>query len=222
MEKTTTDLIVSSLTKAIVELRLMPGTKLVEQKLADHFEVSRTVVRQALFQLAQNRLIRLEKARGAFVATPSIEEAKQVFAVRRMLEAEMIRELVPKIKKKDIKALREHLKAERKAVMDGNDALKRTELLGDFHVLLANILENTVLTQMLNDLISRSALITLMYQSRSDANHSTREHVSIVDAIAAEDVETAVERTVLHLQAVEASLVFERIIPSNNISIALS
>jgi DNA-binding GntR family transcriptional regulator len=221
MEKTTTDLIVSSLTRAIVERRLLPGTKLVEQKLADHFEVSRTVVRQAFFQLAQNRLVRMEQQRGAYVATPSVEEARQVFAVRRMLEAEMVRQLVPKIKKKELKVLRTHLKAEGKAVVNGADALKRTELLGDFHVVLANSFDNYVLAQILKDLISRCALITLMYQSRSDAKHSNNDHVAIVDAIEANDVERAVEQTVLHLQAVEASLIFDRIIPSNNLSIAL-
>ena len=57
MESSTTRFIVESLTRAIVEHRLQPGTKLAEQKLADHFGVSRTLVRQALFQLAQNRLI---------------------------------------------------------------------------------------------------------------------------------------------------------------------
>ena len=59
--------------------------------------MSRTLVRQALFQLAQNRLIRLEPARGAFVATPSVDEARQVFAVRRMLEAEMTRAFVRQV-----------------------------------------------------------------------------------------------------------------------------
>jgi DNA-binding GntR family transcriptional regulator len=94
---TATHNIVEALTRAIIEHRLLPGTKLAEQKLADHFGVSRTLVRQALFQLAQNRLIRLEPARGAFVATPSVEEARQVFAVRRMLEAEMTRAFVREV-----------------------------------------------------------------------------------------------------------------------------
>ena len=91
MESSSTSAIVEALTRAIVEHRLQPGTKLAEQKLADHFGVSRTLVRQALFQLSQNRLVRLEPARGAFVAAPSADEARQVFAVRRMLEAEMVR-----------------------------------------------------------------------------------------------------------------------------------
>jgi DNA-binding GntR family transcriptional regulator len=94
MESSTTHQIVEALTRAIVEHRLQPGTKLAEQKLADHFGVSRTLVRQALFQLSQNRLITLEPARGAFVSAPTVEEAQQVFAVRRMLETEMIRAFV--------------------------------------------------------------------------------------------------------------------------------
>ncbi|MFX5903520.1 GntR family transcriptional regulator, partial [Acinetobacter baumannii] len=51
MDNSTTSLIAARLTRAIVEHRLQPGTKLAEQKLADHFGVSRTLVRQALFQL---------------------------------------------------------------------------------------------------------------------------------------------------------------------------
>lgn len=70
MESSSTSAIVEALTRAIVEHRLQPGTKLAEQKLADHFGVSRTLVRQALFQMAQNKLVTLEPARGAFVSTP--------------------------------------------------------------------------------------------------------------------------------------------------------
>ena len=87
MDSTTTGFIVESLTRSIVEHRLQPGAKLVEQTLADQFGVSRTLIRQALFKLSQNRLIRMEPARGAFVAAPSVTEARQVFAVRRMVEA---------------------------------------------------------------------------------------------------------------------------------------
>ncbi|MCF8167527.1 MAG: GntR family transcriptional regulator, partial [Rhodoferax sp.] len=76
-----TDQIVSALTQAIVSHRLKPGTKLAEQKIATQFGVSRTLVRQALFQLSQHRLIAMEPARGAFVASPSVAEARQVFAV---------------------------------------------------------------------------------------------------------------------------------------------
>jgi Bacterial regulatory proteins, gntR family len=61
-----TEHIVGAVTRAIVEHRLLPGAKLVEQKLGDRFGVSRTIVRQALFRLSQLKLVRLEPARGAF------------------------------------------------------------------------------------------------------------------------------------------------------------
>ena len=102
---TATRSIVDALTKAIVEHRLHPGTKLAEQKLADHFGVSRTLIRQALFQLVQKRLIRMEPARGAFVATPSSDEARQVFAVRRMIEVEMTRNFVRNVTPAQINSL---------------------------------------------------------------------------------------------------------------------
>ena len=198
MESSTTSFIVESLTRAIVEHRLQPGTKLAEQKLADHFGVSRTLVRQALFQLAQNRLIRLEPARGAFVAAPTVEEARQVFAVRRMLEAEMTRAFVRQVTPAKVRALREHI-AQEKAAVDNEDAAGRIELLGDFHVRMAELMGNEVLAQILRDLVSRSSLITLMYQRAGAARHSQEEHVEIVKAIAAKDEERAVRLMTEHL-----------------------
>ena len=221
MDSTTTSAIVDALTKAIVEHRLQPGSKLAEQKLADHFGVSRTLVRQALFQLSQNRLIRLEPARGAFVAAPTVEEARQVFAVRRMLEAEMTRAFVRQVTPARIKALKEHV-AQEKAALDIGDVPGRTELLGDFHVRMAELMGNEVLAQMLGELVSRCALITLMYQTASAAEHSNDEHAEIVKALAAKDETLAVRLMTEHLLHVEENLAFDRKVPTNDISMALS
>jgi DNA-binding GntR family transcriptional regulator len=217
----TTHFIVESLTRAIVEHRLLPGTKLAEQKLADHFGVSRTLVRQALFQLTQNRLIRLEPARGAFVAAPTVDEARQVFAVRRMLEAEMARAFAREVTPAKVRALREHITRE-KAAVDRNDAAGRVELLGDFHVRMAELMGNHVLTQILRDLVSRSSLISLMYQRDGAARHSQEEHVELVKALAAKDEDRAATLMVDHLLHVEESLAFDRQVPTHDIALALS
>jgi DNA-binding GntR family transcriptional regulator len=213
--------IVESLTRAIVEHRLHPGTKLAEQKLADHFGVSRTLVRQALFQMTRNHLIRMEPARGAFVATPSADEARQVFAVRRMLETEMTREFVRQVTPAQIKVLKAHV-AQEKAAVAKQDVTGRTELLGDFHVVMADLMGNQVLAQLLDNLISRCALITLMYQSTSAAEHSSDEHAAIIQALADRDEARAVQLMVEHLQHVEQGLQFDRKLPTNDISMALS
>lgn len=221
MESTTTAVIVRELTQAIAGHRLHPGTKLGEQRLADHFGVSRTLVRQALHQLAQNRLVTLEPARGAFVSAPTPEEARQVFAVRRMLEAEMVRSFVREATPARLKALREHAQREQAAI-DAGEAASGVELLGDFHVRIAELLDNAVLAQMLGDLISRSSLIALMYQRAGAAEHSAAEHVQIVKALAARDAERAVSLMDDHLRHVEASLDFDRPAPTHDIAQALA
>jgi DNA-binding GntR family transcriptional regulator len=92
----------------------MPGTKLSEQKLGDIFQVSRTLVRQALNQLSRDRLVTLERARGAFVAMPSVEEARQVFEVRAMLESGARSPAVQPHHRPQIAVLRVHLRDEQR------------------------------------------------------------------------------------------------------------
>ncbi len=221
MDASSTSVIVTALTKAIVEHRLLPGSKLAEQKLADHFGVSRTLVRQALLQLSQHQLVTLEPARGAFVAAPSVNEARQVFAVRRMLESGMARAFVRQVTPSRIRALREHIAQEKRAI-EQEDAPGRTELLGNFHVRMAELMGNEVLAQLLGQLISRCALITLMYQTPRAAEHSNEEHVGIVRALAARDEDLAVRLMSEHLLHVEENLTFDRKMPTHDISTALS
>jgi len=221
MDVSSTSTIVSALTKAIVEHRLLPGSKLAEQKLADHFGVSRTLVRQALLQLSQHQLVTLEPARGAFVAAPSVDEARQVFAVRRMLECEMARSFAHQATPARIRVLREHIAHERRAISQ-EDAPGRTELLGEFHVRMAELMGNEVLAQMLGQLIARCALITLMYQTPRGAEHSSDEHGEIVRALAARDGALAARLMSEHLKHVEESLSFDRRVPTNDVSTALS
>ncbi len=208
----TTERIVASITTAIVERRLMPGTKLAEQQIADIFSVSRTLVRQALNQLSRDHLVTLEPARGAFVAQPSVEEARQVFEVRNMLEVAMIRRAATELAPRHIAELRTHLQAE-KAAVQRTDISGRTRLLADFHVLLAQMLGNQALAEMLQDLVSRCSLIALMYQSAHSAEHSFEEHVAIVNALELRDAKAAVKLMQEHLHHVERNLRLDPRIP---------
>lgn len=202
---TSTQRIVESITNAIVERRLMPGTKLVESKLGEIFAVSRTVVRQALNRLSRDHLVTLTPARGAFVAEPSVDEARQVFQVRKMLEASMVRLLCVSISAEQVAELRQHLRDEAQAVAR-TDVPGRTHLLADFHAVLARMLGNEVLAHLLQDLLARCSLVALMYQSAHSAEHSQDEHVAIVDALERRDTRTAVRLMEQHLEHVERNL----------------
>jgi DNA-binding GntR family transcriptional regulator len=200
-----TQRIVDAITNAIADRRLMPGTKLSEQKIGDIFKVSRTVVRQAFNQLSRDRLVVLEPARGAFVATPTAEEARDVFEVREILETAVTKQLCATITDEQIRQLRAHLELERAAVT-GTEVSGRTRLLADFHIVLAQMLGNGVLVQMLNELLTRSSLIALMRQSTQSAEESLDEHVAIVDAFERRDAKAAVRLVSRHLANVQHNL----------------
>ena len=142
---------------------------------------------------------------GRVKSRRSVEEAQQVFEVRQILEVALTRRLCAAISNAQIAELRRHLHAEQEAVSSA-DVSSRTRLLADFHLVLAQMLGNNVLTQLLTDLLTRSSLISLMYQSSQSAEHSLEEHVAIVDAFEQRDIELAVRLTVEHLEHVEQNL----------------
>jgi DNA-binding GntR family transcriptional regulator len=86
------------------------------------------------------------------------------------------------------------------------DVPGRTQLLADFHVVLARMLNNEALADILRELVSRSSLISLMYQSAHSAEHSFEEHVAIVDALEQRDARAAARLMRGHLHNVERNL----------------
>lgn len=194
--------IAAALTTAIVEHRLAPGTQLKERALGEIFGCSRTLIREALIQLARIKLVTMRENAGAFVATPTVEEAHQVFGVRRMLEVQLLREWIPKSTAAEVKRLRAHLASEKEALVRSDIAL-RTRLLGDFHVVVAQMSRNEVLVDLTRELVARSSLILLVYQSWQSANHSSDEHQGLVDAIAHKKLDHAIGLAEEHLRHVE-------------------
>ena len=128
----------SSIYDAVMDHRLPPGTKLTESTFSEYFHVSRTVIRKALFRLAQKNIVELRPNRGAIVARPSIEETRDVFNARRIIETAIVAAVVKSINKDKIRKLRNHLKEEEKA---NKNRERRTivRLSGEFHILLASM-----------------------------------------------------------------------------------
>lgn len=122
-----------------------------------------------------------------------------------MLESAMIRRAASELSDAQLAELRTHLRDEQAAVQR-TDVSGRTRLLADFHVLIAQMLGNQVLADALADLVTRSSLIALMYQSSHSAEHSFAEHVAIVDALARRDARAAVKLMDEHLHNVEHNL----------------
>lgn len=200
--------IAADIAAAIIERRLPAGTKLKEEALARLYDVSRTKIRAALLMLSMDELIDIVPEKGAFVAKPSQREAQEIFAVRRILEAALVREFMARVTPSDYQRIDRHLAQERQALESNNTQL-RARLLGDFHILLADIAGNQVLKDMIAKLTARTSLVAMHYQSRQDAQHSSDEHASFVEAARSGNVERATEVMLLHLDHVLAALRFD-------------
>jgi DNA-binding GntR family transcriptional regulator len=87
-----------------------------------------------------------------------------------------------------------------------NQAAERTRLLAHFHSLLARMTGNQVLEELQADLLSRSSLISLMYQSSQSAAESSAEHTAIVDALDKRQMDVAVQLAESHIEQVERNL----------------
>jgi DNA-binding GntR family transcriptional regulator len=190
---------------AIMEHRLPPGTKLVEEKLAGIFRVSRTKIRQALGRLAHDKIVTVIRNRGAFVSSPTVDEARQVFNARRIIEPPLIRQLAERAVSSEIARLRQHVALESEA-RTKNDRRKIIRLSGEFHQLIADMVGNTFLSKTMRDLESLTCLVIILYDSPNIASCPYHEHGDLVDAIEARDAERAAEQMITHLNHVESTL----------------
>jgi len=98
--------ICNALRKAIIERALLPGDRLPEDALGERFGVSRTIARHALGQLAAEGLVDLRRNRIAVVATPSFEDARDIFDIRVDLERQVVRHLAGKLTDAQVRQLK--------------------------------------------------------------------------------------------------------------------
>ncbi|RDU99117.1 GntR family transcriptional regulator [Trinickia dinghuensis] len=193
---------------AILEHRLEPGAKLTEAQLCDVFGVKRGPVRQALSLLATEHLVDLEPNRGAFVASPSLQEVHEVFEMRRIIEGAVIERVCRNQRGQEeahLKAIAKMIERERSA-FEHRDFRSWIRLSGEFHTALAQLTGNRVLCNCLSGLVARSTLISALYESLGRSPCSFDEHAEIVEAIGSGDTARASELMVRHLEAVELKM----------------
>lgn len=194
------------LVAAIFEHRLPPGTKLGEESLASIFGVTRARVRAVLPRLAHEGLVTLEPNRGAFVAQPTVDQARDVFEARRLIEPGIATRLARQPDRNAAVArLRQHVAAERRARSAG-DVRTIVRLSGEFHMLLAELSGNLVLAKSMRELALLTCLIIALYDRPATPSCLGEEHGDITDAIATGDARRAASLMVEHLNHVEKEL----------------
>jgi DNA-binding GntR family transcriptional regulator len=190
---------------AIMERRLLPGTKLVEERLAEVTGSSRARIRQVLTRLAHEQLVTLISNRGAFIARPTVEEARDLFLTRRLIEPGLARLLAQKASTEQIRKLRDHVNKERLA-RDADDLRSIIRLSGEFHIHLAEMAAPGTLPRVMRELTALTCLIITLYDKPNAPACPYTEHEELIDIIEQHDPLGAEQHMLEHLLHIERTL----------------
>ncbi|MGO2111857.1 MAG: GntR family transcriptional regulator, partial [Pseudoclavibacter sp.] len=128
--------VIDVLTRAIIENRLRAGQRLVERELVESLGVSRTTVREALRELATQGLVTVVPQRGAVVAAPTYEEARDLYEVRASLESLIVARFVENASDAQVTRLEAAVERFAASVESGDGVIDVLASKGEFYEVL--------------------------------------------------------------------------------------
>jgi len=196
---------------AIQDGELQPGEALSESRLSEALQISRTPVREALQQLAQEGLVQILPNRAVTVAAPSMQEVLNVLHVRSLLEPEIVRLVAESATPEIIEVLWKTIQDMDEAVQRGDrPAWSRADNV--YHETLSKVCPNALLGQL--GLQMRNRMQFLATDSQTTAarlSACTEEHRAVVAAIAEHDARAAQQAMQEHFHQLRASF-FKRLV----------
>jgi len=168
----------------IITREILPGKKISEETLAQVFGVSRTPIREALFKLENEGIVKIIPRRGAFVIQQSKENIIEILQIREVLEGLVVRLATPLLEESDIRDLRSCLDKLRGIPEQERHVIEYTDSELEFHDLLLRKCPNQMLTQMMGLVNARLQIIrlrTVVLPGR--AQKSLDEHAGILERI---------------------------------------
>lgn len=200
--------IYQALMNAIVEHQLPPGSKLPEEALASVFGVSRTGIRKVLQRLAAVQMLVLTPKRGAQVATPSVEEAQDIFRTRALIECANLPAVLARCQSTHRVALEQlaHEEQQARAQHNGPAAIR---LSAAFHIQLQAISGNAVLTELVTRLTQRSSLVIAAWGSPWQQGCRCNDHNQLIALLKQKDLAALTDAMQQHFDHIVASLRFE-------------
>ena len=197
---TTADSVAAALRSALHRGRWEAGAALRQEELAAEFGVSRIPVREALSKLQAEGLVVVEPNRGAFVASLSAADVREVFDLRVLLECDALRHAIPAHTPRTLRQLHA-LQAELDAEDDANLWLATDAA---FHEVLYAPSQRGKTLEMIALL---RASVTRLYRAHLSPNTRRKgwrdEHHALLKAVAAGHVKRAVAALTRHLRETE-------------------
>jgi len=193
---------------AIVDQRLMPGTKLTEMALVEAFGVNRRAVGLALQRLCWEKLVVVFPNRGAYVAAPDVDEVRHIFAARVAIEAGTTEAVATRADAAGLARLSANLEQEQ-SLRDRGRVREAIHLSGGFHLLMAELSGNPILAEQVRLLVARTSLIINLFDNRSGLAGWHDHHGDLVAHCRARRVEPAVALMKAHIRELEASIALD-------------
>ena len=199
-ERVLADWVTASLREAIFNGYFEPGEKLDQDRIAEELGVSRTPVREAARRLESEGFVEVRPHYGAFIAKVSRQDIREVYEVRGLLEAEVVRQVTSLIPDSVLDEL-DRLLTETQAQFDAGDSAKHFKSDVYFHETITNFVENKLLKEVLDGLTNRISVVRRFAQLQPGYHmtESFKEHRAILQAIRKRDSERAAELIGLHL-----------------------
>lgn len=185
--------------KEMVISGLAAGTPLVERDLCDRLGVSRTPVREALRQLANEGLVDMVEGKGVFVAKIRFEDMVEIFELREVLEALAVRLFVTRRNTELIETLNDLMVRQEKAYgEDDHKGVMDCDM--KFHELIAQGSKNKRLYEMIVSIYNQIRQMAISVQDDQRVRDlAVQSHRKIMDAILKSDAETASQLMAKHV-----------------------
>ncbi len=195
------DWVTASLREAILHGYFKLGEKLDQDRIAEELEVSRTPVREAVRRLESEGFVEVRPHYGAFIAKVSPQDIREVYEVRTLLEAEIVRQVTPLIPESVLNELDRSL-TETEAQFEAGDSVRHFESDVHFHETLVDFVENRLLKEILDGLTNRISMVRRFAQLQPGYHmtKSFKEHRAILQAMRERDSEEAAELMRVHLE----------------------
>lgn len=198
--------VTAAIREAIVRGDFAPNQRLVEADLSRQFGASRSGVRTALFELANEGLVERVQHRGARVRAVTLEEAIEITEVRMVVEGLCAAKAAERVTDEEISELRSLGDAMRAAVADGH-VMKYSELNQLLHRRVIEISGQTTAA----GVVERLRAQNVRHQFRlalvsGRPNVSLGEHLAIIDEICAHAPDAAERAARRHLASVIEAL----------------
>lgn len=186
--------------QAILSGKYAPGARLIERELCEDLGVSRTSLREALRKLEAEKLVEIIPHKGPVVAIITLEEARELYALRGLLEGFAAHEFAGKGSDEAIAEFARGAKLLRQSAESGDTGKVLEAKTSLYSIMLGNC-GNNLVQEVLQSLFSRINILratSLMHPNR--ISNSLAEIDALAEALSRRDAPEAQRIAALHVQ----------------------